>query len=79
MTVVETRDGKTYQGIVIYDAVDSLILHTAASTTIRLDGASVVSRSVSSQSLMPSGLLDAMSDREIVDLNAYLRDLGKAK
>ena len=38
-TVVETRAGKTYQGIVIYDAVDSLILQTGASTTIRLDGA----------------------------------------
>jgi putative heme-binding domain-containing protein len=77
MTVVETKDGKTYQGIVIYDAVDSLILHTGASTTVRMDGASVVRRSVSAQSLMPAGLLDAMSDREIVDLYAYLRRLGK--
>src|SRR5439155_4215236 len=42
-TVIETREGKTYQGIVIYDAVDSLILQTGAATTIRLDGGSVVS------------------------------------
>jgi putative membrane-bound dehydrogenase-like protein len=76
-TVVETREGKTYQGIVIYDAVDSLILQTGASTTVRLDGASVVSRHVSPQSLMPAGLLDALSDREIVDLYGYLRSLGK--
>jgi putative membrane-bound dehydrogenase-like protein len=77
-TVVETRDGKTYQGIVIYDAVDSLILQTGASTTVRMDGASVVARFVSAQSLMPAGLLDPLSDREIVDLYAYLRSLGKA-
>ena len=77
-TVVETRDGKTYQGIVIYDAVDSLILQTGASTTVRMDGASVISRHVSAQSLMPPGLLDALSDHEIVDLYAYLRSLGKA-
>jgi putative membrane-bound dehydrogenase-like protein len=77
-TVVETRAGKTYQGIVIYDAVDSLILQTGASTTIRLDGASVDHRYVSAQSLMPPGLLDALSDGEIVDLYAYLRSLGKA-
>lgn len=76
-TVVETRDGKTYQGIVIYDAVDSLLLQTAASTTIRLDGAAIVSRMLSAQSLMPAGLLDPLSDREIVDLYAYLRSLGK--
>jgi putative heme-binding domain-containing protein len=73
-TVVETRDGKTYQGIVIYDAVDSLILQTGASTTVRMDGASVVSRHVSAQSLMPAGLLDPLSDQEIVDLYAYLRN-----
>jgi putative heme-binding domain-containing protein len=77
MTVAETKDGKTYQGVVIYDAVDSLILQTGAATTVRLDGASVVSRHVSTQSLMPAGLLDPLTDREIVDLYAYLRSLGK--
>jgi putative membrane-bound dehydrogenase-like protein len=78
-TIVETREGKTYQGLVIYDAVDSLILQTGASTTVRLDGASVVSRSASAESLMPAGLLDALSDREIVDLYAYVRSLGKTQ
>lgn len=75
-TVVETRDGKSYQGIVIYDAVDSLMLQTAAAITVRLDGVSVVSRQVSAQSLMPAGLLNALNDREIVDLYAYLRALN---
>ncbi|MBM3993509.1 MAG: c-type cytochrome [Planctomycetes bacterium] len=72
MTVVESKDGKSYQGIVIYDAVDSLILQTPQ-TTVRLDGANVASRHVSRQSLMPAGLLDALSDRDIADLVAYLR------
>lgn len=78
-TVVETQDGKTYQGIVIYDAVDSLILQTGAATTVRLDGAKIVSRNVSAQSLMPAGLLDPLADQEIVDLYAYLRSLGKGR
>jgi putative membrane-bound dehydrogenase-like protein len=73
-TVVETSDGKTYQGIVIYDAVDSLILQTGAATTVRLQGASVASRFVSPQSLMPAGLLDPLTDPEIADLYTYLRD-----
>ncbi len=77
-TLVETQDGKTYQGIVIYDAVDSLILQTGAATTIRLDAAKIVSRQASAQSLMPAGLLDPLADQEIADLYAYLRDLGKA-
>jgi len=74
-TVVETSAGKSHQGIVIYDAVDSLILQTGAAVTVRLDGQSVLSRQVSTQSLMPAGLLDSLSDREIVDLYAYLRNL----
>jgi putative membrane-bound dehydrogenase-like protein len=73
-TLVETRDGKTYQGIVIYDAVDNLMLQTGASTTVRLDGASVANRAVTAQSLMPAGLLDAVSDGEVADLYAYLRN-----
>jgi putative membrane-bound dehydrogenase-like protein len=76
-TMVETKAGKTHQGIVIYDAVDSLILQTGAATTVRLDGAEVAHRYVSSQSLMPAGLLDALTDREIVDLYAYMRGMGK--
>ena len=46
LTHVETRDGKVYQGVVIYDAVDSLILQTAAETTVRLAGPEVSERRV---------------------------------
>jgi putative heme-binding domain-containing protein len=76
-TVVETSDGKTYQGIVIYDAVDSLILQTGAATTIRVPGSKIAGRHVSAQSLMPAGLLDPLRDQDIVDLYAYLREIGK--
>ena len=72
-TVVETADGKVYQGLVIYDAVDSLIMQTGPATTVRLAGQAVAARRVSPLSLMPPGLLDPLTDREIVDLYAYLR------
>lgn len=73
-TVVETATGKMYQGIVIYDAVDSLILQTGAAQTVRLDGQDVIRRRVSAQSLMPAGLLDSLSNRDVADLYAYLRN-----
>lgn len=76
VTIAETTDGKIYQGLVIYDAVDSLLLQTGPSATVRLDGHAVVSRRVATVSLMPAGLLDPLSDQEIVDLYAYLRTLG---
>jgi putative heme-binding domain-containing protein len=76
-TVVETADGKVYQGLVIYDAVDSLLLQTGPSAMVRLDGHAVVSRRSATTSPMPAGLLDTLTDREIVDLYAFLRTLGR--
>ncbi|MCI0680973.1 MAG: c-type cytochrome [Gemmataceae bacterium] len=73
LTQVETRDGKVYQGVVIYDAVDSLILQTGATTTVRLAGPDVVARRTVATSLMPAGLLDRLSDEDIADLYAYLQ------
>ncbi len=76
-TLVETKNGNVYQGLVIYDAVDSLILHTGAGQTVRLGGAQVASRRSVPASLMPAGLLDKLGDDDIADLYAYLKSLGK--
>jgi len=76
-TAVSLTDGKTYQGLVIYEATDSLLLQTGASTTVRVPAEKIESRRVSDISLMPAGLLDTLKDQEIVDLYAYLKGLGK--
>lgn len=73
LTQVETQGGKVHQGVVIYDAVDSLILQTGAATTVRLAGSEIGGRRIVARSLMPAGLLDALSDEEIADLWAYLQ------
>jgi hypothetical protein len=68
--------GQVYQGLVIYEAVDSLILQTGPATTDRFLGKQIASRRVSPLSLMPAGLLDNLSDQDIADLYAYLRSKG---
>jgi putative heme-binding domain-containing protein len=73
--LVATADGQVYQGMVVYEAVDSLILQTGATTTVRLAGNQIESRRDAPGSLMPTGLLDRLSDREIADLYAYLKTL----
>jgi putative heme-binding domain-containing protein len=78
-TAVTTADGKVYQGLVIYEAVDSLILQTGPATTVRLAHKQVSERRLTATSLMPTGLLDRLSDREIADLYAYLKSLGAGK
>jgi putative heme-binding domain-containing protein len=75
-TLIATADGKTYQGMVIYEAVDSLILQTGAAATIRLANQQIAGRRFTQTSLMPAGLLDKLSDREVADLYAYLKSLG---
>ncbi len=76
-TLVETADGKFYQGLVIYEAVDSLILQTGPATTVRLTNTQIATRRLTDKSLMPAGLLDKLSNHEIADLYAYLRSLRK--
>jgi putative heme-binding domain-containing protein len=74
-TLVATADGKVYQGMVIYEAVDSLILQTGPATTVRLTDQQIAERRFTQTSLMPAGLLDKLADRDIADLYAYLRSL----
>jgi putative heme-binding domain-containing protein len=78
-TVIETADGKSYQGMIIYEAVDSVLLQTGPSQTIRLVNKQITSRRFSGISLMPVGLLDKLTDAEIADLYAYLKELGAKK
>jgi putative heme-binding domain-containing protein len=74
-TRIATGDGKVYQGIIIYEAVDSVILQTGPATTLRLANKQIAERRLTATSLMPVGLLDKLSDQEIADLYAYLKAL----
>jgi putative membrane-bound dehydrogenase-like protein len=76
-TMIETANGQVYQGLVIYEAVDSLILQTGPATTVRLTNQQIASRRVTDTSLMPAGLLDKLTDRDIADLYAHLKSLAK--
>jgi putative heme-binding domain-containing protein len=75
-TQISTATGKVYQGLIVYEAVDSVILQTGPTETIRLTNPQIRERRLTSMSLMPSGLLDRLSDRDVGDLYAYLKSLG---
>jgi putative heme-binding domain-containing protein len=74
-TQITTAAGKVYQGLIIYEAVDSVLLQTGPATTIRLTNPQIRERRLTSTSLMPAGLLDKLSNRDIADLYAYLKTL----
>jgi putative heme-binding domain-containing protein len=72
-TQVVTESGKVYQGLVVYESADGLLLQTGAAATVRLPASEIRERRPVATSLMPAGLLDRLPDREIADLYAYLK------
>jgi putative heme-binding domain-containing protein len=74
-TQIVTDAGKIYQGLIIYEATDSVLLQTGPATTVRLTNPQVRERHLTAASLMPAGLLDRLADRDVADLYAYLKAL----
>jgi putative membrane-bound dehydrogenase-like protein len=75
-TVAQTKDGKTYSGLVIYESVDGFILRNGTGQTFRLEESQVEEKRKSPVSLMPNGLLKDLSPQDHADLYAYLQSLG---
>lgn len=74
-TLVATSDGNLFNGLVVYDSPEGLLLQTGPDSTIRITGESLSARQTSSQSLMPTGLLDSLSNADAADLYAYLKTI----
>jgi putative heme-binding domain-containing protein len=71
MTVIRTKDGRVINGIV-YQETDSSVTLKAPNETIVLQKDEIEKRKLSDVSIMPEGLLSAMSDTNARDLLAYL-------
>jgi putative heme-binding domain-containing protein len=75
-TQLVTAAGKVYQGIIVYEATDSVLMLTGPGESIRLANTQISERRLTTTSLMPTGLLDRVKDDEIADLFVYLKSLG---
>jgi putative heme-binding domain-containing protein len=73
--VIETRAGKTYNGIIARDTAEALYLKTAERAEIRIPRASIATLARSQVSIMPQGLDAQLSRRELGDLIAFLLSL----
>ncbi len=72
---ITTDEDKVYEGVIVYDAPDGVLLQTSADVTVRIAGKGIVNRKPGTNSLMPAGLLDAFKPEDIADLNAHLKGL----
>jgi putative membrane-bound dehydrogenase-like protein len=75
-TLIATSAGQVYHGVIVYESPESTLLQTGPDTTVRIVNAEQASVRRSTQSLMPTGLLETLSDRDLSDLYAYLKTLG---
>lgn len=78
-TVVSTKDGKSYSGLVIYESVDGFLLRNGTGQTIRIESSQVDVKRKSPISLMPAGLLKDLTPKDHADLYAYLQSISNAR
>jgi putative heme-binding domain-containing protein len=71
-TLIETKEGKVYTGMIVYEAADGLLLRNGVNQTFRIETRDIESRRSLATSLMPEGLLKDLGDGDLADLYAYL-------
>lgn len=75
MVVVTTRDGRTYSGNVVSENERQLTLRVVGQDAVVINKSSIQSRELTPVSMMPVGLFETLSDKEVIDLVAYLRTM----
>lgn len=75
-TLVETKAGKMYTGLIVYESVEGLLLRNGTNQTFRIDTPDIEAKRNLPTSLMPEGLLKDLADSDLVDLYAYLQTLA---
>lgn len=78
-TLVQTKDGQSYSGLVIYESVDGFILRNGTGQTFRIETSQVEDKRKSPVSLMPAGLLKDLTPQDHADLYAYLTSMTKPR
>lgn len=76
-TTFRMRNGEVYTGIVAFESADGWIVQTGAGTSVRINSADVALFQPGNVSVMPSGLLNGLSARDVADLQAFLRALPR--
>ena len=79
MVVVTTRDGRTYTGNIAGENERQLRMRVVGQDVVVLNKSDVQSREETAVSMMPTGLLESLTESEIVDLVGFLRRMDPVK
>ncbi len=75
MVVITMRDGRTYMGNIATETDRKLELKVVGQNLLTINKSEIQSREDTPNSMMPSGLLNNLTDKEVVDLVSYLLKL----
>jgi len=75
LVVLTSRDGRTYTGNIVSETDRQIRLKTVGEGIISLNKANIQSKEVTEVSIMPPGLLDNLSEQEIINMIAYLQKM----
>jgi len=79
MIVITTRDGRTYSGNAIAENDRQVTLRVIGQDQLVINKSEIQSRETAATSLMPEGLLQTLTDKEVLDLIGYLRTSEEPK
>ncbi len=71
LTLIETRDGTSWAGLMASETPSAVSLKTLTETVV-IPKADIRKRETSDRSLMPEGILEALGDRERIELLKFL-------
>jgi len=74
--IIETKDGMDISGVLASENAEQVVLRDATGKEITISKSNIANRATG-KSLMPSGVVDALTPGERLDLYRFLSDLGK--
>ena len=75
VVVITTRDGRTFSGTLAAETDRQVTLRIVDRDAVAINKADIQSREATNVSMMPVGLFDALTDREVINLVGYLRTM----
>lgn len=73
MVIITTRDGRTYLGNISKETERQITLSVVGQDPVIINTSNIQSRETAPKSMMPEGLLQTLTDHEVIDLIAFLR------
>ena len=73
MVVITTQDGRTISGNITGESERQVTLRTVNQDALIINKSTIQTREQTEKSIMPEGLLNTLTEEEVLDLMAYMR------